>query len=180
MSKAKLLTHFAAAILLSFSLGVYPTQRGDAETLLETRPVLSLDCVDADGKPSNNFDDSDRGISIGRKFYRAIARAYPGAKMTCELPVIEDPAWIPYELVLEFGFNDATTRVSPVRVTAYVDGSSSASQIVTLGELQTITVPIRTARSVSLEVECVNSIACNSWLYFTQAEAQYQYIQQTQ
>jgi hypothetical protein len=171
MSKAKRLIPFATAVFLSLSLGIY-AERGRAENL-ETLSILSLDCADADGKPSNNFEESDRGVSIGKRFYRSIMRAYPGAKMTCGLPVSDPPSAGSSSLVLEFGLNDASFGASPLRVTAYVDGNSAASRAVAVGEVQIISLPVGNANSIALEVECGGSTACNSWLYFTKAEVQY-------
>ncbi|MDY6785735.1 MAG: hypothetical protein SW833_24830 [Cyanobacteriota bacterium] len=135
--------------------------------------VLSLDCVDADGKPSNNFEGSDRGVSINRRFYRAMGRAYPGAKMTCEIPVESDPRQVPSRLILEFGFNDATAGTSPVQVMAYADGSLSQAEVITAGVVQKISLPVERASSIALDVECSATTACNHWVYFTRAEIEY-------
>lgn len=174
MSKAKLSIYFAAVMAFSSMLGIYPTERGRTEPLEpRSESVLSLDCVDADGKPSNNFEQSDRGISVGRRFYRSMMRAYPGARMTCEIPAEADPRLVPSFLVLEFGFNDATAGTSPVQVTAYADGGSAESKVIAPGGVNRISLPVGKAGSVALEVECVGTTACNNWVYFTQAEVQY-------
>ncbi|MBD2576656.1 hypothetical protein [Oscillatoria sp. FACHB-1406] len=165
--------HLAAAILLSVCVGIFPIREGRAETESMARDILSLDCADADGRPSNDFERSDRNLSIGKRFYRAVMRAYPGAKITCDLPMPEDPAWKPTSALLTFGINDGRSRASAIKVIAYVDGSPSTSQVVTLESVGNLTIPINTASSLSLEVSCLTDNDCNSWLYFTQAEVQY-------
>lgn len=165
--------HLTAAILLSISVGMFPVRQGRAETESRARDILSLDCADADGRSSNNFERSDINLSIGKRFYRATMRAYPGAKITCDLPMPEDPAWKPTSAVLTFGINDGRSRVSPMQVTAYVNGERITSQVVTPESIGNLTIPINTANSLALEVECLTPNGCNSWLYFTQAEVQY-------
>ncbi|MDY7012147.1 MAG: hypothetical protein SVX43_00885 [Cyanobacteriota bacterium] len=182
MSKAKLSICFATGLALSSIVGLYPAEPGRTERLettatIETASILSLDCVDADGKPSNNFEENDRGISVGRKFYRSLMRAYPGARMTCGLPQDEEPTRIPSALLLVFGLNDATAGTSPVSITAYVDGIDRAAQLVVPGQIQTVFLDnLEGAKSIALEVECAATTACNNWIYFTQAEVRYDRI----
>lgn len=126
-------------------------------------PILDLDCVDADGKPSNNFEWSDRGFSVGKRYYQSRMRAYPGAIMTCAIP---DDASM---LLLQFGLHDTSRNPNAIALTPYLDGVAQPAQPIVPGELYTLTIPLENASSFALSVDCNGFAGCNSWVYFVDA-----------
>ncbi|MEC4805643.1 MAG: hypothetical protein SAJ12_07410 [Jaaginema sp. PMC 1079.18] len=127
-------------------------------------PILDLDCVDADGKPSNNFEWSDRGFSVGKRYYQARMRAYPGAVMTCAIP--EGASM----LSLQFGLHDTSEETNSVSLTLYLDGVAEPSQAIVPGELFPLNIPLENASSFALSLNCNEAASCNSWVYFVNAE----------
>lgn len=161
MSRTKSFRHIATVGMLSLAFaaggGIAPGRtHGDG-----LHSLLDLACSDADGKPSNNFVESDRDLSIGKRFYRSVVRAYPGAKMTCALP--EGAS----SLEMTFGMHDTSLGGSPVTLTAYLDGGSAISQTVAPEEMKTLVLDLGSASNLALEVTCDQPQACNSWVYFT-------------
>jgi|GEM_PF-3424459 len=146
------------ALAIAATGGIAPVQAHD-----EFSSLLDLICTDADGKPSNNFRESDRYLSIGKRFHRSVARAYPGAKMTCALPEGAST------LLINFGMHDTSQGGSPVTLAAYLDGGPAVARTAAPGQLQTLSVNFGTATSLALEVTCAQPEACNSWVYFTVA-----------
>jgi hypothetical protein len=129
-------------------------------------PILDLDCVDADGKPSNNFEWSDRGFSVGKRYYQSRIRAYPGAVITCAIP--DDVSM----LNLIFGLHDTSQAPTSVMLTPYLNGQAQPAQNIVPGEIYNLTLPLDGASSLALSVDCLNPTGCNSWVYFVTADVE--------
>lgn len=127
-------------------------------------PILDLDCVDADGKPSNNFEWSDRGFSVGKRYYSSRMRAYPGAVMTCAIP---DDASM---LSMQFGLHDTSVGAASMILTPYLDGVPQEPRVIVPGELFELDLPLENASSFALSLDCNEAAGCNSWVYFVNAE----------
>lgn len=127
-------------------------------------PILDLDCVDADGKPSNNFEWSDRGFSVGKRYYESRMRAYPGAIIACAIP--DDVSM----LSMQFGLHDTSLGTTSMILTPYLDGVPQPPQAIVPGEIYTLTLPLENASSFALSLDCNAAVGCNSWVYFVNAE----------
>lgn len=123
--------------------------------------------------------------SIGREifnptFYISSYVAREAGYLTCNLASLNTGGAYPSHVRLQFGLSDRADSDTRASVTAYVDGQQWGTEIISPRQTARVWfVEVDSARSVSIEVECLEG--CGGWnssgayqkVYFARAELEF-------
>lgn len=170
------------AIAISLLAGVFGSRIVQAQRPPDTGPnLLSRSC---DSRYTRIFESTSE-VSIGRElfdtiFYISSYNSREPGYLTCNLLSPNSGAESPSHIKLQFGLADSARSNTRVSVTAYVDGQTWGSvMLAPRQQAQVWILEVQDARSISIEVECVES-CFNNWndylgqsVYFIEADLEY-------